>query len=192
MAPAAIDPETMARLYSASGVSATPPPTNWSEYSERLIEWIATLLFQSSDTEGSVASLGRFTFLAAEFLVLALAVFGVTLLLRAFRQSSIVLALSDATLPAKDDGPPARPDLDARARLEEQDLRGALAAAWWWFGGKALGRSPNPGMTTVDVLRMANREDLRSIGRDLDRLRFSPAPPEASAVSALLLRLSGL
>lgn len=188
----AADLGTLRRIYAESGAASTPSATDWSEYAGRVVEWVASLMFSGDDAAVNVARLERVTLYLALAALLALMFLGASTLWRALRPSLTLVGLDGAKPMPLSKAAPARPEVEARARLDRGDLEGALEASWWWFARLALRRDPATGMTTRDVLRASQRTDLRAVGRDLDRLRFSPVSPDRVEVRTLLDHLGAL
>lgn len=188
----AADLGALTRIYAETGAASAPSATDWSEYAVRVIEWAATLMFGGDDAAVNVARFERMTVYLALAALLALMVLGAGTLWRALRPSLTLVGLDGAKPMPLSKAAPARPEAEARARLDRGDLAGALEASWWWFARLALGRDPAAGMTTREVLRASHRTDLRAVGRDLDRLRFSPVSPDRVEVRTLLDHLGAL
>ncbi|MEM7051698.1 MAG: hypothetical protein AAF604_18670 [Acidobacteriota bacterium] len=101
-----------------------------------------------------------------------------------------------ATLAGPLVGEPADGPLDATAwwrifgqRLRSGDADAALEALWWWLARSLAGSEADPSWTGRELLRRAERLDLRdSVGR-LDRLRYGPEGAALGEVERLASRL---
>jgi hypothetical protein len=75
--------------------------------------------------------------------------------------------------------------------LGEGRLSDALVACWWWLARSLAGPRAEAAWTSRDLLRAANRPDLRQPVAELEALRYGPRLPERDAVAGLVETLEG-
>ncbi|MBV8202178.1 MAG: hypothetical protein JOZ15_16280, partial [Acidobacteria bacterium] len=73
--------------------------------------------------------------------------------------------------------------------LAEGRVAEALRATWWWLARSLAGERAQPTWTGRELLRVAGREDLGGLMRELDAMTYGPRPPAPEEVGRLVARL---
>ncbi|HVR08116.1 MAG TPA: hypothetical protein VMW75_08715 [Thermoanaerobaculia bacterium] len=79
--------------------------------------------------------------------------------------------------------------LDLDRRLAQRQVPEALRATWWWLARSLAGARAEPTWTGRELLRLAGREDLAGLVRELDAMTYGPRQPVPEEVRGLAARL---
>jgi hypothetical protein len=200
------DRALLARVLAGSRVEQRPEPPDAS-YLRDLVARLYVALAELVERASSRLGLPRWLLAA---IAVALAVTAAALLARAFRarrrraagsgpQTSTAavagaMAAGGAGTGERPAGESAGWDaaawrLDLDRRLAQRQVPEALRATWWWLARSLAGERAAPTWTGRELLRMAGREDLGELVRELDAMTYGPRPPAPEEVSGLAARL---
>jgi hypothetical protein len=197
------DRALLARVLAGSRVEQRPEPPDAS-YLRDLVARLYVALAELVERASSRLGLPRWLLAA---IAVALAATAAALLARAFRarrrraagsgpptSAAAVAGAAAAGTGERPAGESAGWDaaawrLDLDRRLAQRQVPEALRATWWWLARSLAGERAAPTWTGRELLRMAGREDLGELVRELDAMTYGPRPPAAEEVSGLAARL---
>ncbi len=198
--PAEADTALIARLFEQTRATSRPPAPGWSEYARELAragaEWLEALLAPVARGLGARVQWLEYAAIGLVVVTLALLLFmlgrALVLSLRRRREPAGAPAAprEPAAAPGASKGPGYwRSEVDAR--LAQGDVKGALAALWWWLAAALVTRNVDATWTSRELLEHAQRRDLLPLARALDRQAYGPIPPGHDEVRRLAARMEG-
>jgi hypothetical protein len=105
-------------------------------------------------------------------------------------EGAAAAAAAGERLPGESDGWGAAAwRLDLERRLAQRQVPEALRATWWWLARSLAGARADSTWTGRELLRVASREDLGDLVRELDAMTYGPRPPAPEEVRRLAARL---